>query len=457
MVSFLFALILLATTAVPAAAGPSSLDPARAARALEEAHELCRRDGGHLWGVSLCGPILLVDPTTREVAANGPDSEGRLEKHGEIYTGRLPQDVPTANTSLDWAGEHWTMLRWPLPENRRDRQRLVAHELFHRIQGRLGIPMANPSNNHLDAAEGRLWMRLEWRALARALKAGGKGRKKALRDALLFRSQRRALFAASAVEEPALELNEGLAEYTGIVLSAGSAHRAEEEALERLQRAPREPTFVRSFAYATGPAYGLLLDAVAPGWRRRIAAGVDLGALARQAYGIQLPLNPGREAERRAGSYGGEKVRREEVVREKKRIQQVALYRGRFVEGPVLVLPLEKVQVSFDPGDLVPLGPDGTVYPSLTASDVWGVLHASGGAFLAVDWSRIQVPAAGARQSADGRTLTGAGWKLELEPGWGLRQGPRAGDLTLQRGGGAGGGRAPGEVPTGRKGNFGRR
>ncbi|MBA3272902.1 MAG: hypothetical protein H0T11_03390 [Chthoniobacterales bacterium] len=32
-----------------------------AARIFEEAKEICRKDDGALWGVSLCGPILLVE------------------------------------------------------------------------------------------------------------------------------------------------------------------------------------------------------------------------------------------------------------------------------------------------------------------------------------------------------------------------------------------------------------
>ncbi len=59
------------------------------------------------------------------------------------------------------------------------------HELFHRIQGGLGLssempkmPPGSGENAHLDSLEGRYWMRLEWRgrALARALGASGAAR-----------------------------------------------------------------------------------------------------------------------------------------------------------------------------------------------------------------------------------------------------------------------------------------
>jgi hypothetical protein len=56
------------------------------------------------------------------------------------------------------------------------------------------------------------------RALAEALSHDGDGRRAAIRDALDFRARRRALFPGAAEEEDALERNEGMAEYTGLVL-----------------------------------------------------------------------------------------------------------------------------------------------------------------------------------------------------------------------------------------------
>ena len=45
----------------------------------------------------------------------------------------------------------------------------MLHELFHRIQPDLGLMTISGNNAHLDTVEGRVWLRLEWRALARAL------------------------------------------------------------------------------------------------------------------------------------------------------------------------------------------------------------------------------------------------------------------------------------------------
>src|ERR1041384_4843095 len=144
-------------------------DLALAQQYFQEAQGICTRDAGQLWGVSLCGPMLLVDPATRTVFANQADANGALTKQGAVFTGHWPEDQNIANTAVGWAGAKWTMIRWPLPTNEMERKRLMMHELFHRVQDEINLPAANPSNDHLDTRDGRVWLQLEWRALRAAL------------------------------------------------------------------------------------------------------------------------------------------------------------------------------------------------------------------------------------------------------------------------------------------------
>ncbi len=400
-----------------------ALDLDLARRYLAEAGEYCSLDGGRLWGVSLCGPILLVDPASRAVAANQPGREGRLVENQGLWTGRLPGEQMPANTALDWAGERWTMLLWPLPEHPRRRRALVLHESWHRIQDRIGLPARAAGNEHLDEFEARFWLQLEWRALRAALTGFGERRAQAAGDAVAFRRRRQTLYPKALAEEPALELNEGLAEYTGVRLSADSDSEAAGEAARRLEAAPREASFVRSFAYATGPAYGLLLDAASHGWQRRLTPADDLAELLARAMGLD-----GAGADVRAGLYGASELRSSEARRETERQARLARYRERLVNGPLLLLPLEKPSASFDPRELLPLPGHGTVYPKLQASDVWGVLEVSQGALLSPDWKQLAVPA-----PAGPAALSGDGWQLRLRPGWRLVPGARGGDFRLAR------------------------
>lgn len=425
----------LSLTIVFAAAAPghaSSIDPALAGRYFHEADSLCAADAGRLWGRPLDGPLLFVDRATRTAVANYPDSAWVLAPRGDVYVGTLPASVIPANNALDWGGVHWTMLLWPLPPDSTSRRILLAHELWHHVQGDLGFPMTNPANAHLDSPEPRLWLRLEWRSLAKALGSEGAERRAAVGDALLFRAYRRAVAPGSAESERLLEMHEGLAEYTGVVLGTGDAAAARARAAERLESAEREDSYVRSFAYASGPAYGLLLDAVQPGWRKGLTPARDLGALLGSAMGVALPDSGLREEARRsAAPYGGEPLAIEEWNRGIETEKRQAALRVRYVDGPILLLPLRNARVGFDPNQVQPLGTFGTLYRDFTAADEWGVLTAPGGALLAKDGSNVWVPSPA--DSARTGKIEGDGWTLDLEDGWRLLPGVRRGDLVLQK------------------------
>jgi hypothetical protein len=419
----------LASPALCAAAeGAAPIDVRLARRYFGGAKQACERDGGALWGCSLCGPLLLVDPANRDLVASQADGENRLVRDGSLFRGRLPETEGIANTATDWAGVRWTMLIWPLPEEPAIRLELVLHEMWHRIQGDLGVPMTMPDNAHLDMPEGRLWLRLEWRALQAALTAGGEERRSAVRDALLFRARRRAEFEAAGAAEDALEMNEGLAAYTGLKL-ARPADTAR-QAVKRIDRYDGADSLVRSFAYASGPAYGLLLDDSRPAWRREVSADDDLGEMLGHALGIDLPADRTAASRAAAARHDGEELQRQEAERDARRQQRLAELRARLIDGPLLSLALQEMGMEFDPSSLQPLDGIGTVYPVIRIVDRWGILKVTGGALLHADFGRIDVPA-----PADpaARPLRGDGWELRLEPGWSVTPGKRPGDYVLSR------------------------
>jgi hypothetical protein len=424
--------------AAPSRAQGNGLDPEWAQTYFLEARRICSGDSGQLWGKSLCGPMLLVDPRTRAMAANQADGEARLKPQAGIFVGKLPADVNVANMALTWAGVKWTMIQWPLPESPTARARLMMHELFHRMQDDLGLPASNPANAHLDSLEGRLWLQLEWRALRQALArpaATPAERSRAIRDALLFRRQRRAVFPAAAADERGLEMNEGLAEYTGYKLRGTSLAATAEAVIARLGDAADESSYVRSFAYASGPAYGLLLDLAGTQWRRGLTPASDLGDLTGRGYGVELPADAAAEARGRAADYDGEALRFRETQRDQARKQAVAAYRKRLVEGPVLLLPvLASFNFSFDPNTVVPIDETRTAYPTLRVTDEWGILEVTDGALLVRDAGRIVrvVVEAPSTTAASGH-LEGNGWKLELAPGWKLVGAERRGDSRVSR------------------------
>ena len=417
--------------AIPFAAQTTQPIPFDAAQKdFAEAKALCEADAGKLWGVSLCGPILFVDPDSRTLVANQLDALGALTAQGGVYVGTLPKSENFANTATDWSGTHWTEMMWPLPDERSRRDTLILHELFHRIQDKLPFaPMRNASNAHLDTLDGRYTMLLEYRALTRALNASDDERRAAIADALLFRADRYRLFPKAAADEKALEMNEGLAEYTGVRLGNPQPSEAQAAALRDLSNQAKVPSLVRSFAYATGPAYGLLLDRYRPDWRTALQTGQTLPELLQSALKLTLPADLEHATQQQAVRYDGVALHAAESERETKRQARLTLYRAQFIDGPSLSIPLQKMSVQFDPRTLQPLDDLGTVYPEIRISDVWGILEASKGALVKGEWGSVVITAP---TDSTGSPIKGDGWTLELKPGWKLVPAARKGDYLLQ-------------------------
>src|SRR5215212_715401 len=417
-----------------AAAQSPGIDTKVATQYFRQLKQTSDRDGGKTWGVALYGPIMFVDPRSGNVVANQADLEHKLVAQDGVFVGTLPREINPANTAFDWAGVHWTMLMWPVSEFRQPRERLLLHECFHRLQEKLGLPARDAVNAHLDTLNGRIWIQMEWRALERALRQTGPARRAAIADALLFRTYRRSLFPDSAVNETALEVNEGLAEYTGVRLSSADLPETVVRADLILRQARNNPTFARSFAYVSGPAYGALLDLSGRPWRVNLKTSADLGVLLQQRYGISI--NASEAAARAALSrYEGEEIVTIETQQEQRRAQQIAEARKKFMDGPVLILSLSpEVNYSYDPNNVVGIDASNTVYPTLRLVDAWGVLTVSNGAWLERDATghliRARIPAP---QDLSTHPLKGDGWSLELTNGWEVVPDERAGDVKIRK------------------------
>ena len=409
-----------------------AIDSSLADQYFQEARSVSEKDMGQLWGVPIYGPMMFADPNTRYVVANQADANGLLRKEGAVFVGTLPEDAGIANTATKWSGVTWTMVMWPLPSERQRRVRLMMHELFHRLQDSLKLAGANPTNRHLESRDGRIWLRMELRALERALFEQGTVRRDAVADAIYFRRYRQSLFQGSAAEENALETNEGLSEYTGVKLSARSDNEALIRSSYSVRVAGSDQSFTRSFAYATGPAYALLLDSTGAKWRRTIKSGDDLSTMLQNAMRIKLPAVSLNEASARAGRYDGDEVFASETVREKRRQETMAKYRGQLVDGPVLVLPIgSSFSYTFDPNNVAAFEELGLVYPTARVTDDWGILEVTDGVLMFRDAGVIKKLQVAAPASAE--ALQGTGWKLRLNDGWELAPGDRKGDFLVRK------------------------
>ena len=395
--------------------------------ALRRFQPACKID---LWGAPLCGRLVLVERKGREAVATHSDPDGKFERRGEFYHGKLPEGVPMANTAVEWGGQRWAMAMLPLPEEPYARTRLLAHESFHRLQHELELRAGDPLSAHLDSETGRLWLRMELRALGQALRAEGEAGKEATHDALVFREMRYSLHPEAREREAALEIQEGLAQYTGTVVALRHTGEAVSRVAMDVERFVAGMAYARSFAYQTGPALGLLLDRYREGWRQELNSESNVARMLAEAVEFRVPGELEESARQRGERYEYRAVAAAERGRELRRQKRDAELRALFLEGPVLRFPEQRgLRRSFNPGNLIPFGEHGTVYPTGTFSSDWGKLTVDKvGALVAPDNRSLRVAAP---KEAAARPLTGPGWRLELAEGWTVLPSDSRGDFEV--------------------------
>jgi len=319
----------------------------------------------------------------------------------------------------------------PLPANKNDRVRLLTHELFHRAQPALGFKLYNVSNDHLDQKDGRVYLRLELEALKAALLASSRTDMKThLRDAFIFRNCRRSLYAGSDTTENLLELNEGIAEYTGLIMSGMNKKEVQKDIVKGIAGFLTNPTFVRSFAYQTTPIYGYLLYDMNKEWNRDISVRTNLTEYFMKAFDIALPDYLNDAATTTMDRYNGQSIVAEENAREEKTKERIAEYKRRFLEQPHLELRFINMNISFDPRNIMPLEDKGTVYPTIRVTDNWGILTVENGALLSANFDKITVCVPTAISDAK---VVGDGWTLELRNGYTVQKGTASNDYILKK------------------------
>src|SRR5258708_32582276 len=96
----LFLLVLLGA----AAAADAQVQPQLAERYFKEATTLCERDAGRLWGVSLCGPLVIVDQATGTRATSQPAPARATPRFSGFAAG------PGSRAGSRWFASPWSVL-----------------------------------------------------------------------------------------------------------------------------------------------------------------------------------------------------------------------------------------------------------------------------------------------------------------------------------------------------------
>jgi len=269
-------------------------------------------------------------------------------------------------------------------------------------------------------------MKLEWRALHRAVESSGSDPAEAIADAVAFRRERRRLFPGAADNERRDEIREGLASYTGVAAWANSPADAHRSAASAFTGGVLQQSFVGNFEAASGPGYGVLLDDLLPGWRRQVRSTSDLGDMLASA--INRPATT--DVAVAAARYDGAALRTAEDARDRAQQVRVAELRRRFVDGPVLTMPAAGSGTSDTTGSVGIPGVGTVFFRNFTRSAQWGRLNANNGVLRSADGTTLSVPVT---VPLEGTTLQGDGWTATLNSGWVVRPAVRPGSFTIVR------------------------
>jgi len=384
-----------------------------------ELNKALNKDNGKLWNYRLDGPIILVDKQSRKVFANIQDLKGELIRQGDIFIGTLPENINISSTAKEWNGTRWAMLAMPVPDEKEERLSAFIHESFHRIQPSIGFDsIPGYSCDHLDKKNGRIYLKLELEALEKALNTNNPTEEKEhIMNALLFRQYRHSLFPNSKIYENPLELNEGLAEYTGVILCGRNDIELRQYFVSRFEFFYNQPTFVGAYAYFTIPVYGYFIHKQDKYWNLKIDRKTNLTDFISAFFNPSKVDNIQKAVEQISQEYPFKTIVHEEEKREKRQQYLIDKYKAIFLNDSILNIKLINKRISFNPGNLIPLENYGTIYPNLRLVDIWGVLTVDSGALINTDRSEIRISKP---LHIKDTVILGNGWKINLNNSWKL-------------------------------------
>jgi hypothetical protein len=389
----------------------------KASSYIRDIQDICYKDNGKLWGKNLYGPIMFVDRTSRRITANMPDSQGILKLKEGIYSGIFPKELLLTDGPVTFGDTKFAMVALPPEEDNYRIKTRTLHALFHLYQESLGYKTEIFNIMSMDEKEGRLWLKLEWRALKKAINTDGEERQNAIRDALVFRCSNRELFKNSTYEAIRFETHEGLATFTHARLLADSSAQLKSKVLEYLDWFYQMPSYSRSYGLIHGALYATLLDDKGFDFTQIKSDTVDLGSLVMKTYDIKLPIICRDVAGSLAFSYGIDEITREEEKRFSEIQASLNKQLSTFTEKSVVFLELESPYFDFEPENIHPLDTLGTLYSSMRVSDNWGKLAVdNGGCLVSNNFKHLRLSAKGIKTEKN--RISGEGWLLTLNDGW---------------------------------------
>lgn len=411
--------------------------------ALLKAKDILQKDNGKLWGKNIWNDNILVQDYENTIYSL-KKLPGSTTKDSILYFKKIPKNtLSMTNTVQKYEGTQYATV---LSNYMSDESSTIIHELFHLKQFENIDLIGNPVP-YLDNYDAREWLRLEYQALRNALGAINEKKENSIaetfiKDAFLFRKIRQTKYKEFLKGEVEIETLEGLANYTGFVLSTHPNKYL--KAIAEIDGREAASTYTRPFPYATGPAYGLIFDFLKLDWKIGLDKVYNFLDIYESKH-LKTPLAFSKamiaEANKR-NNYDA--IHREELDRKIIFEKRIKYYTELLINKPTLQVTLtnNEYAMSFNMNGTLVLKDKGIVYSGIKGRDLDG---SNFGNFV-IDPEKAKLGVTGVLRSSEskkttyifplpikieGRKIVGESYSIELNNGWEVRVKNKKGDLEI--------------------------
>ncbi len=402
---------------------------------------LLNADNGKLWNGNIWNDHILVLDENEIVYTLNSKLPNTTNDSLLFYKSVKEKTLLHVNTNQLFEGEKWAIVQnYDITSS--DSCQTPIHELFHLFHSKQ-INIAGNIVEYLDEYKAKILLRSEFEALRNCIKSlqtnNETAAKQFLNDAIYFRTKREKEYKSQNHYALELETLEGLASYTGYKLSAYTdLYR-----MSILELNGREnPTGLnRSFAYATGLAYGLIFDHFQVKWRTDLKHIYSFRDIYNQQKFFKKAVDSKSENIKQRNNYYT--IEREEIKRKLINDSIRQFYNNIFIKQPVLVVQRDTSDktyfMSFDMNSTFTLGKEGIVYSEISSSStnplVFGNFKTTGetqigktGILITSNFSKLTFSKPLKIQD---KIITGENYVIELNKGWKVRQLDKKGNLEI--------------------------
>ena len=356
-----------------------------------------------LWNVPLNASIIIIDHFENKMYFTAIENGEVQPVKEEEWNNK----VPLANSFFDYEGKryvtiiHAALMNTPCDE----RVNLLTHEIFHLHQNSIGIENSISANYHMDEVQGRALLQIEMKALQQALD----GDSQSLYDALYIRAYRQSLYPNN--NEDLYELNEGLADYTGVKLSATNIREYVKGRLNyNIKRG-----YTNAFGYFTGSAYAILLDELYPKWRYDKDLNKGMIYLIKKANPQYTVMQDDTFLKELLDKYNYDQILSNEED-ELKSFGDIVLFEDLLKpETSKICITNNRVNFTYNPHDRVIALNNAVLLRNMSLMGEWGQINAKNGIVRLNDWSAFYLLPP---KEIISNIIKGDDYEIQLNQGW---------------------------------------